>query len=315
MIRRLRALRHLPVKTVLAGAGAAVLVVLLLGTLPDPQGRSLPAPSSTSSTQATTPTTEPDYSLVALPAIDGQTTTTAPMEKGRATLRGIVQGPDGPVPGAIISAERLVGDAIQRLQGRAGPDGTFAIEQVPGGRYRVRAFLPPSLVMGDPEVFYQPDGEVREMRLRLEPFTGVVVRDGTSPSAPMVGEGVNLAVRVSQAQVGDDGIAREVPVPGVQIRVSVSGLRLLDDRPVATTGSDGAAVFHFRCERVGAVTGTVTVAGVEETFPLDVPGCGPRATTTTTTVDEDEDEDEDEDDESTSSTTSTSTSTTSTTEG
>ena len=293
-------LRRLPVKTVLTGAGAAVLAVLLLGTLPDPEGRSLPPASSTSSTQP-------------------PTTTTAPMETGKATLKGVVQGPDGPVPGAIISAERLVGDTVQRLQGRAGNDGTFALEKVPGGRYRVRAFLPPSLVMGDPEVFYQPDGEVRELRLRLEPFTGVVVRDGTSPAAPTVGDGVNLAVRVSQAQVGEDGIAREVPVAGVEVRVRVSGLRLLDERPVTTTGSDGVAVFHFRCERVGPVVGTAEVAGVQEAFALDLPGCGSRAPTTTTTTtvdedDEDEDEDDDGDEDDGTTTSTTSTSTTSTTE-
>ena len=302
-------------RRVLEGLAAAIALVLvlavLLGSCRDPQANTLPPPSSTSSTQPTTTTTDPDYSLIALPDIEGNTTTTAPIGKGSATLRGIVEGPEGPVPNAVIRAERLVGDVVQQLDVRAGADGTFVLGDVPGGRYRVRAFLPPSLAMGDPQIFYQPDGEVRDMRLRLETFTGIVVRDAVSPIAPVVGEGVNVAIQVSERRVGDDGVAREVPVPDLQVRVDASGWTALDAEPIATTRSDGVAVFQFRCDEVTSVSATAVIAGSPEVFPLDVPPCSPRATTTSTTsttststpTDGDDDDDDDDDDEGTTTST------------
>lgn len=299
--------------TALATSIAVVLVLaVLIGSCRDPQPNTLPPPSSTSSTEATTSTTEPDFSLVALPEIDGTTTTTAPMERGRATLRGIVLGPEGPVPNAVIRAERLVGDAVQTLEGRSGADGTFALENVPGGRFRVRAFLPPSLAMAEPDIFFHEDGDVRDMRLVLEPFTGVVVREAVRPAAPTVGDGVNLAVRVAERRVGDDGIGREVPIPGVQVQVNASGWTPLDPQPVQITGADGVAVFQFRCDRVGTVSATAVIGGLEEVFPLDAPACSPVATTTTTTTSTTTTDDDDDDDDDRTTTTSTSSTTTTT---
>ena len=305
-------------RRVLGGLGAAIALVLvmavLVGSCRDPEANTLPPPSSTSSTAPTTTTSAPDYSLIALPAIEGNTTTTAPIGKGRATLRGIVEGPEGPVPNAVIRAERLVGDAVQQLDVRAGADGTFVFDGVPGGRYRVRAFLPPSLAMGDPQIFYQADGEVRDMRLRVEEFSGIVVRDAVTPTAPVVGDGVNLAVRVSERRVGDDGIAREVPLADLQVRVDASGWTPLDAEPIVATRSDGIAVFQFRCDRVTAVSATAVIGGSDEVFPLDVPPCSPRATTTSTTSstststpDDDQDGEDDEDEDGGGQETTTST--------
>ena len=286
----------------LLGALIVVFLGALLGTCRDPEARSLPAPSSTSSTAPTSTTSMPDFSRVALPAIDGATTTTGPATKGSATLRGTVQGPDGPVPGAIVRAERLVDDIVQPFEVRTGADGTFTLARVPGGRYRVRAFLPPTLVMGDPQVFFQSSFEERELRLVLEPFTGVVVTGDTAPGQPVVGFPVNLAVRVAERQVGEDGIAREVPLAGVLVRVNSTGWTALDDGATLVTDGDGIAVFRFECDRVGAVTATAVVGddtppppppdggpapaptAPSGAYPLDVPGCAPRPTTTTTTT-------------------------------
>ena len=293
---------------------AAVIVFFgaLLGTCRDPQPRTLPEPSGTASTDAAPVTTDPDFSLIGLPAIDGRTTTTPPATAGPATIKGVVEGPDGRVPGAIVRAERLVGDVVQPFEVRTGDDGTFSLARVPGGRYRVRAFLPPSLAMGDPEIFFQPAFETREVRLRLERFTGFSVTSDTAPGQPVVGGGVNLAVRVSERRVGDDGIAREVPLPGVLVQVSSSGWTELDPGATLVTDGDGIAVFQYRCDRVGSVSATAIVgdgssspppsspspsdgsapappaspppSGPDGTYPLDVPGCAPRPTTTTTTT-------------------------------
>lgn len=303
-----------PRLTLVAAAAAAVLVLgFLLSTCRDPQPRTLPPPSSTSSTDVVPSTTEPDWSRVTLPVIEGATTTTAPGTAGFVTFRGTVQGPDGAAAGAVVVAERLVGDVVQRFEATAAADGTFELTGVPGGRYRVRAYLPPILAMAEPEIFFQRDFETRELRLLLEPFTGVVVRASTTPRAPIAGEGVNLAVLVAERRVGEDGIAREVPVPGVVVRISASGWESLDGTPTASTASNGVAVFQFRCDGVGPVSATATVGAgsstptttapspaaptttaVGGTFPLDVPPCSPVPTTTTTTSTTTEPDDDDD---------------------
>lgn len=294
-VPRLRA--HMP--TIAAAIGFLLFAGLIVGTCRDPQPRTLPPPSNTSTTATAPPTTDPDFSRVALPEVPGETTTTAPRTTGFATLKGVVQGPDGAVPGAVVRAERLVGDIVQPFDVRTGADGAFELSGVPGGRYRVRAFLPPTLAMDEPQIFYQPDFEERELRLVVEPFTGLIVRGDTAPQSPIVGYGVNLAVRVTERRVDDDGIAREVPVPGTPIRVIATGWTSLGSDS-AITGADGTAVFEYRCDRVGAVSVTAYVGAPEEPFSLDVPGCSPVPTTTTTTSTTEPD-----DDDSTSSSTTT----------
>ena len=272
----------------LTAATAAVAVVAVVAWFATgcsgPEARTLPSPSSTSSTEPTTTTTEPDYSLIALDPVPGRTTTTAPMTAGHTTLRGSVEGPDGPVPGAVVRAERLVGDAVQRTDVQTAPDGTFTFTDLPGGRFRVRAFLPGSLAMDHAEVFFVPDGETRDLRLIVQAYGGLTVHASTTPATPIVDDAVNLAVLVAERTVDDSGIAREVPQPGLSVRVSASGWTALDDLPVQFTDADGVAVFEFRCDRVTTVVATAIVGPDEEAFPLDPPPCAPVPTTTTTTT-------------------------------
>ncbi len=263
---------------------ALVLVVFFLVPSGGPEARTLPPPSSTSSTQPTTTTTAPDYSLIALDSVPGRTTTTVPVSTGHTTLQGSVEGPDGPVPGAVVRADRLVGDAVQRTEVQTAADGTFSLPGLPGGRFRVRAFLPGSLAMDDAEVFFIADGETRDLRLIVQAYSGLAVRASTNPVSPIVGDAVNLAVLVAERTVDDSGIAREVPRAGLAVRVSASGWTALDDLPVQFTDADGVAVFQFRCDRVSTVVATAVVGADEETFPLEPPACAPVPPTTTSTT-------------------------------
>lgn len=277
-----------------------------------PAPRMLPPPSSTSSTEAEPTTTRPDYSRIALQPLPGETTTTAPLTEGSATLRGAVVGPDGPVPNAVVRADRLVGDAVQRTEVRTAADGTYEMAGIPGGRFRVRAFLPPTLIMNSAEVFFLENDAERELRLVVESFTGRTVSAATTPVSPIAGQAVNLAVRVAQRTVGEDGIAREVPSPGVAVRVSATGWTAVgagrdddedrdeedrdeedrddddtDETPagrLVRTDANGVAVFSFRCTRATTVTVTATVGDDAETVPVDVPPCRPVPTTTTTST-------------------------------
>lgn len=289
---------------------ALVVIVVFASTCTAPGAQSLPPPEPTSSTQPEPTTTSIDRSQIVLQPVAGETTTTLG-ETGDAVLGGVVSGPGGAVPGAIIRIERLVGDAVQTRQVQAAQDGRWALEGLPGGRIRVRAFLAPTLTMTEPEIFFLRDGETREVRLQLRPHQGLDVRAAVAPGAPTVGDQVNLAVRVLERVVDSEGVARTQPVVGTTVRLQWSGWTRVDgpasgggsagdgddgeidgfettprSQGAEVTGSDGVALYTFRCDRASSVSATAILgAGAEEqVFPLEVPSCGPRPTTTTTTT-------------------------------
>lgn len=261
-----------------------VLVVAVLGsTCSAPERRTLPPPDPTATTRPQETTTTVDRSRIALQPVAGRTTTTL-AEFGDAILSGVVTGPDGGVPGAVVRIERLVADAVQVREVRTQEDGTWALEGLPGGRMRVRAFAPPSLTMLEPQIFFLADGDQRDLDLVVREHAGVLVRADAAPRAPTVGSAVNLAVQLVEKVVDDDGIARTRPLPDVPLELRSSGWELVDGP--GATDEEGVAVFTFRCERETTVTAAVILFdGVEErSYPLDVPSCGPRPTTTTTTT-------------------------------
>jgi len=270
----------------LLGVLLAVLaaIAILSTTWGRPERRALPPPSPTSSTEPEASTTsEVDRSRVFLQAVPGETTTTL-VEAGRAAVAGAVVGPDGAVPGAVVRIERVVGDTVQRRDVRAAADGTFDAAGLPGGRMRVRAFLPPGLTMAQPEIFFLADGERRELRLTLTRHEGPDVRASTAPTSPRAGDLVNLLVWVAEKVVDDQGVARTVPRPGVPVEVLSTGWSFVQGRPV--TDDEGVALFTFRCERPTPVTATALVgAGADQrTYPLEVPACASRPAPTTTTT-------------------------------
>ncbi len=292
----------------LVGAFVVVAAVVAIVLDDGPQGRLLPPPTGVTSADPVATTAVPDFSQVVLAPVPGETTTTGPIPSGNTTLRGTVEGPEGGVAGGVVRADRLVGASVQRFDVGTDASGGWVLGNLPGGRYRVRAFLPGAFAMDDAEVFYVPDGEVRDLRLVVDDFRGVSVTASTNPGAPIVGRGVNLAVRVVEGTVDGDGVARQVPLVGVAVRISSTGWTTLDvastttttddddetDDPgptasaggevVITTDTNGVAVFEFRCDRITDVTAVALVGENQDRFPLSPPSCAPVPTTTTTTT-------------------------------
>jgi hypothetical protein len=191
---------------------AAVLVLTVGCTGGDDDGGPTPT------TDPTVPTTVVDYSGVMLAGVRGETTSTI-VETGTATLTGSVQGPGGLIPGATVRIERLVADREVRTDVLTGPDGRFVLGAVPGGRYRVRAFLAPSYIQLEPEVRFLADGEEHTFDLTVEQVGGLVVRADVAPDTPVVDEPVNLVAAVLSRTVGADGILRSTPVTGASVEL------------------------------------------------------------------------------------------------
>jgi hypothetical protein len=259
------------------------------------------------------PTSAIDYSGVALEGVRGETTTTGVAQSGRTTILGTVTGPAGLVPGATVRIERLVSGEDVRSDVVAGPDGRFELRNVPGGRYRVRAFLAPALAMVTPDVRFLRDGEEHTFDLTLTDQRGVVARAAVAPDPPYLDEDVNLAVVVASRSVDPDGIVRSTPVAGVRVELDGLGMWVLrsesplrtplqprgatttTEAPVATstvafTDGAGQVRYELSCSQAGApglsllVSVTVTPPAIEgqppplpeqrlERLPLTVPDC------------------------------------------
>lgn len=176
----------------------------------------------------TAPTTIIDRSGIALAGVPGQTTSTI-VERGKASLVGSVQGPGGLVVGATVRIERLVAGREIRSDVLTGPDGRFLLGGVPGGRYRVRAFLAPSLAQIAPEVRFLSDGEEHSFDLVVEQQSGLVVRADVAPEPPLLGGSVNLVASVANRTVDVDGVVRSTPVVGATVELVGLGRWALRD--------------------------------------------------------------------------------------
>lgn len=270
-----------------------------------------PAPT----TDPTVPATVVDRSGIALAGVRGTTTSTI-REVGEATISGSVQGPSGLVPGATVRIERLVAGREVRTDVLTGPDGRFTVGGLPGGRYRVRAFLAPSLAQTTPEVRFLADRKEHTFDLTVEQYGGLVVRADVAPEPPLLDGAVNLVALVANRSVGTDGVVRATPVVGTtveliglgrwQLRAS-GGSSSGDDStststsfgvptttttsrsrpsPSARTDASGRVRYELRCDAVGdpglALRVPVTVASPPDPTGAPTP---PQVTTQTVSLD------------------------------
>jgi hypothetical protein len=165
--------------------------------------------------ESTTTTAPADYASVRLAGVAGRTRTPVVMGPGPANLSGTVAGPEGPVAGAVVHVERLVGDAAADANVTTGPDGGWALGRVLGGRYRVRAWRAPDLALLEPQVFFLEATGSRHTNLALSRFGGTAAASAVAPDPPTVGQPANLAFRITQRAVDGGGTVRTVPMARV----------------------------------------------------------------------------------------------------
>ena len=254
--------------------GVAVVVALAACSsgdpfepLPEPEAR--PAPSTSTSAP-------PNYRDVVLAPADGTTTTTeVVVGPGPATLAGRVDGPDGPVEGAIVRLERMVGDASAGLDVSTGSDGAWRAPGVLGGRYRIRAWRPPDLAMFEPHILFVEAARPGGVALMLEPLQPLAVDIALAPDPPVVGAPVNLLVRISSQIVGDDGVVRATPQAGVDLILG-TGSGWTPRSPVqASTDIAGNATFTLICRAAGPQELMVTLPGTVGPQPDAPPADSP----------------------------------------
>lgn len=253
--------------SILAGCGAGVPDIAL------PEPPTTLRPSST--------TIAPDYSAEQLAGVGGRTTTTVPViGPGRARIMGTVTGPEGPVAGATVRVQRLVGDAAATLDVISGPDGKWLADNVLGGRYRVRAWRAPDLVTAEPVVFYLEDAKVQPIDFALVRRQGTSVRASIAPSPPFVDEPANLGVVVSTVSVDANGVVQRVPLPNAQVELLLPSDWFTSSPDPVLADGNGRAFWQVQCGQIGS--GGLSVTVDTQPFALDIPSCALRPPTTTT---------------------------------
>lgn len=264
----------MPGRRSLAMAGAlAAAIVLVAGTCSSGDVlEPLPVPDA-SPTIPTSTTVAPDYRGVALAPVQGTTTTTdVIVGPGPATLAGRVEGPDGPVAGATVRLERLVGDAVATLEVASEADGSWRAADVRGGRYRVRAWLQPDLATVVPQVLFVAAAGSADVVVPVQRFGQIVVDAGFAPDPPVVGARTNLGVRLSSRTVDADGVVRSLPLPGVPVGLDPGAAWVLETAAMLASDAAGNATFTLSCQALGPQPLTVVLSPTQ-TFPLVPPAC------------------------------------------
>jgi hypothetical protein len=217
-------------------------------------------------------TTVPDYSSVRLAAVPGRTTTTIDNTPGRASMSGTVMAPDGAVPGATVHVERLVDDAVLALDIATNPDGTWRLDTIKGGRYRIRAWRAPDLALTTPLIFFlNGDEKKTNLTLLVNRFTGTNVSGAVAPNPPHVDEPSNLVVQVTTVVVDPTGVVRATPMPNVQVDLQGSSSWRTDTSATGFTDVNGQVFWRMTCLASGSQPLSASVNG--QGYALNLPSC------------------------------------------
>jgi hypothetical protein len=216
-----------------------------------------------------------------LPVLGGGDAPPPPaLQGGSATVSGTVSGPGGAVAGATVRIERFLGESVGSVDLQTDANGGFALRGAPGGRYRVRAWLPPTMAQLGSQVAFLTEGEQRAFALQLTAPSGSEVDPDWSSAGWMIGSKPVISVTVLRPYVTSEGRVELGGQSGLPVTLTVGGA--LVGSAAATTDGGGAASFEVTCAAVGPATANLRVGSWAQ--DLTVPVCAPLPTTTTTTT-------------------------------
>ena len=219
--------------------------------------------SKPSAAPDTTPVTETTTTLPSTTVTTGKPTTTSStvprttvttvlsLGPGDAFLSGTVTGPNGPVDGATVHVERLVGKAVASTDVTTVA-GSWQLPSILGGSYRVRAFKSPDLAQSDVQVFFLAANERKQVDFKLAAAGGDRITAAINPNPPRVDQPASLLITVGVGRVDDQGRPAITPRPGVAVTLSPGSGYVLMSSPVAVTDGNGNAAWSLRCAVEGA---------------------------------------------------------------
>jgi hypothetical protein len=204
---------------------------------------------------------------------------------GDASIVGTVTGPAGPVSGAVVRIERLVGKDIASTDITTSGGGTYQLGLILGGSYRVRAFRPPDFGTSAVEAFFLAANDRKVVDLKLPPAGGERLTATVTPNPPRVDQQATLTVQYGSGRVDDQGRPSVTPIPNVLMTLNPGAGIVLESSPQVRTDANGSGSWFIRCTAEGASALQLTVGnGVTSVNlpPCAAPAAPPAAATGTT---------------------------------
>jgi hypothetical protein len=241
-------------------------------------------------TPATLPVPQviPDTRYATVRPVEGrEKATPIPVRGGTSSVSGTVTGPEGGVGGATVMIERFVGTQSGSILVAADGAGRFSAPGLLGGRYRVRAWLQPSLATVTSSTGFVEEGGNLNLPVKVERHDAITLQVASAVGALSVGVPAGVVALITQQQVDTNGIVREGAMPGVSlVLVGSAGLSVGDPNP-AVTDASGRARWNVTCSAAGtysvSVSSTSPPASAGATLPACVVG-GPSTSSTSTTT-------------------------------
>jgi hypothetical protein len=260
-----------------AAAALALMVLLLAAGCRGSKDEGAPATTAPAPppTEVTTTTAASTTTLVTVPGNPRPVTTlSSAIGPGTATLGGTVSGPEGPVAGATVRVERLVGDKVATTTVTSDAGGQWTLSSVNGGRYRLRAWRPPDLAMLQPTLFFLEASENKAVPLGMARYGEGNAVAAFAPGPPTAERPATLVVTVSNGGIDGEGVLHASPRPGVTVQLLVTAGLTLESPDTTITDGSGTASFTVRCAPPGPPAATAVIDGARRT--VDVARCGAR---------------------------------------
>lgn len=239
----------------------------------EPEPTSTSAPDTTAVIEVTTvpPTTEPPPETTVFRGTPRTVTTqSTAIGPGTARIVGVVNGPEGPVTGAIVRVERFVGSAVADVEIQS-EGGTWSLESVLGGSYRVTIYRPPDLAQVAPDVFFLAADETKTLTTTLIRLGTNSVTAEIQPNPPLIGVPAVLTVRFGSGGVDADGRVIVTPRPGVRVQLNLSSNITLQSSAIVVSGGDGSASWQVVCLQPGVFPASILVGNASSA--LSLPPC------------------------------------------
>lgn len=196
----------------------------------------------------------------------------ATMFGGPSRLTGSVAGPSGPEAGAVVRIERHGSDGVSTADTTTDENGSWNLNGLAGGRFRVRAWTDGGLTMENSTVFFLDDGDARRLDLVLNEISPEPRAAFTTRGDIYLGLTATVAVSLTEHRVGADGVIEIVPLMGGEVSLpSRPGFTVTPE--VAGTDGSGVARFTVRCHQVGSTTSTISY--LDYTGSVALPRCVP----------------------------------------
>lgn len=234
---------------------------------PDPTSTT---PETTAVIEVTTapPTTEEvPETTIARGSPRTVTTQSTAIGPGTARIVGTVNGPEGPVDGAIVKVERFVGSAVASAEVRS-QGGVWAVDSVLGGSYRVTIFRPPDLAQVTGDVFFLGAEETKTLTTTLIRLGANTITATIDPNPPLVGLPALLTVRFGSGGVDAAGRVVVTPRPGIRVQLNLSPGISLESVAIVVADGAGAAAWQVRCLQPGQFPASILVGNASSALVL-----------------------------------------------